>query len=60
MTFAVISTTIEKFRKFRNEKIVIQPKRKHGRENHANEKKNVKAGAVHYRKECDELVEIDN
>ena len=55
---AVIHTTEEKIR---NEKIaVIEPKRKYGTENHACDKKNVKSGAVNYKKKCDELVEVDN
>lgn len=55
---AVIHATEEKIR---NEKIVvIEPKRKYGTENHACDKKNVKSGAVNYRKKCDELVEVDN
>ena len=55
---AVILATEEKIR---NEKIVvIEPKRKYGTENHACDKKNVKSGAVNYRKKCDELVEVDN
>ena len=55
---AVIHTTEEKIR---NEKIVvIEPKRKYGTENHACDKKNVKSGAVDYKKKCDELVEVDN
>ena len=55
---AVIHATEEKIR---NEKIVvIEPKRKYGTENHACDKKNVKSGAVNYRKKCGELVEVDN
>lgn len=36
MTFAVFSTTIEKFR---SEKIVIQPKSKHRKEKHAKKRR---------------------
>ena len=56
MTFAVISTTIEKFR---SEKIVIQPKRTHGNEKHA-KKRRMSKQKHNITKECDKLMEIDN
>ena len=56
MTFAVISTNIEKFR---SDKTVIQPKRTHGKENHAKERRMSKQ-KHNITKECDKLMEIDN
>ena len=56
MTFAVFSTTIEKFR---SEKIVIQPKSKHRKEKHA-KKRRMSKQKHNITKECDKLMEIDN